>query len=167
MINMISICSSNAVIGLDNRLPFSYPEDMKYFRKMTYGCSVIMGRKTYESLGSPLKNRRNIVVSSQRIDNIETYKTLSEAIEACSEPIPLVGIMEEIKISKKPIWLIGGASIYEEGMRLVNEIHLTIAKNEFIENKNAVKFPWINPLRFELVQKNETEDLVFCIYKNI
>ena len=136
MIRMIAACSNNGVIGLNNSIPFRYSEDMKHFRESTKNSIVIMGRKTFESLDNkPLPNRRNVVISSKKINNIETYSSLAEAIN----------ILEK----KENIWLIGGAMIYEEGMRFAEQIVLTIVP-DFIFNKESVKFPWINPLNFNI-----------------
>lgn len=137
MIKMIAACSMNAVIGKNNSIPWNYPEDMKRFREMTAGSTIIMGRKTWESIGRPLPKRRNIVISSQAIDNpnIECFSSLIQALEHTKE--------------NENIWIIGGATLYKQGMNVADEIDLTIIP-EIIDEKEAVFFPWINPLQFIL-----------------
>lgn len=137
MIKIIAAVSQNRVIGIDNKLPFSYPEDMKHFKQSTQNSTVIMGRKTFESIGSkPLPNRRNIVITSSNV-NIEHYKSLSQAVSAVN--------------AEENIWLIGGASIYQEGMQFCDEMILTVTP-DIIEENNCVKFPEINPLQFKINQ---------------
>lgn len=153
MIGMIAAVSLNSVIGKDNTLPFNYPEDMKHFKKITANSNVIMGRKTYESVGLPLPKRKNIVVSSTKIDaDVITVASLSEAIN--------------ISDQDKNIWLIGGASIYSDGMLFANEIHLTLIP-DIIEGDNLIRFPFINPLLFEIysVSNIESSNLNYIIYK--
>jgi dihydrofolate reductase len=135
MIKIIAAVSQNRVIGIDNKLPFSYPEDMKHFKQSTQNSTVIMGRKTFESIGSkPLPNRRNIVITSSSV-NIEHYKSLSQAVSTVN--------------TEENVWLIGGASIYQEGMQFCDEMILTVTP-DIIEEKNCVKFPEINPLQFKI-----------------
>lgn len=146
MIGIIAAVSANGVIGVDNKLPFDYPQDMKHFRTTTAGATVIMGRKTWESIGRLLPKRRNIVISRNKIDfeGLETYSSLSSAIEGSS----LVKTNDP-PIPPPSIWLIGGASIYEEGMEFADTLKLTLTP-DIIRADNAVKFPWINPAKFEL-----------------
>lgn len=136
MIRMIAACSSNGVIGVDNKIPFHYSEDLQHFKKSTNNGVIIMGRKTFESIGSkPLPNRRNIVITRNNIENIETYASLQQALDGLDK----LG----------DIWLIGGANIYQEGMQYVEEIVLTITPDH-IDNDNSIRFPWINPLLFRV-----------------
>src|SRR5690242_17907171 len=82
-LSLIAAMSSNRVIGRENRLPWRLPEDLKRFRQLTSGCPVIMGRKTFESIGKPLPDRLNIVISRNpefRASGIRVVKSLDEAI---------------------------------------------------------------------------------------
>ena len=139
MIGMIAAVTSNGVIGLNNRLPFSYKEDLANFKKVTSNTTVIMGRNTFESIGKPLPNRNNIVVSKSIEFRLNNPNLIIEN-----------SLEDAIKIAKdynKQIWLIGGASIYEKGMEIVDKILLTITP-DYIYNSNSVKFPWVNPILF-------------------
>lgn len=138
MIGIIAAVSSNGVIGVDGKLPFNYPEDMKHFRNTTSGSTIIMGRKTFESIGKPLPKRKNIILSKSnfKIDGADVVNDFKEAIDLASKDI-------------NPIWLIGGSHIYEAGMDYAETIVLTITP-DVIDNKNSIKFPWINPSKFEL-----------------
>lgn len=153
MIGMIAAVTVNGVIGVENKLPFDYPADMKHFRTTTAGATVIMGRKTFEGIGRPLPKRRNIVISSKRVEvaGVETFTNLHEAIMIAGVT-PAVAHFDdngnEIDMST-PIWLIGGASIYEEGMRFADKILLTLTPDIELRTP-AVRFPWINPNKFVL-----------------
>lgn len=148
MIGIIAAATANGVIGVDNELPFNYPEDMSHFRKTTADSVVIMGRNTYESIGKPLPKRRNIVVTKREniynLNEVEVATSLEDAINMC-------------KLDGRNIWLIGGASIYEEGMQFANKIVLTITP-DVEKRKPAVKFPWINPNYFKLISINKIEN---------
>ncbi len=159
MIKMIACSTANGIIGCDNDLAVKYKEDMSFFRKMTANSTVIMGLKTFQSMGNkPLPKRRNIVISSTaKLENLEVYGTMKEALDACS---------------KDPdIWLIGGYSIYKEGMKYADEIFLTITKDVLEDrSKNYTDFPWINPLHFQIKSINKfenNENLSLTIYQRI
>jgi dihydrofolate reductase len=135
MISIIAAVSANGVIGVNNTLPFHYPEDLKQFKKLTSGSTVIMGRKTFESIGKPLPNRNNVVVSNTTptTECITIASSLQYAIQ--SSP------------TDKDIWIIGGASIYEQAMEYADQIVLTLTP-DIITDVSAVRFPWINPIKF-------------------
>lgn len=166
MIKIIAATSSNGVIGLSasNSIPFHYPIDMQHFKKMTTGNIVVMGRKTFESIGKPLPNRENIVISKFGKElgqlNIPEIKTFGN-IENFFENEKLI-----IRDTPKDIWFIGGASIYQEGMEYADEIHLTITPDKIID-KDTIKFPWINPLIFSVNSIKQLSNLQYIIYKKL
>lgn len=122
-VRLIFAQSSNGFIGKDNQLLFQIPEDMKQFKEKTQGSTVIMGRRTWESIPEkfrPLPNRRNIVISSQMADGnpgVEVWTSLKAAIEAAQ--------------GHGPIWIIGGERLYEEGLQYADEIHETHVVQSF------------------------------------
>ncbi len=108
--------SDNRVIGVKNELPWHLPEDLKFFKQITLGRPIVMGRKTYESIGRPLPGRTNIVVTRQQdwsVEGVVVASSLTQAIELAAEELP-----EEVMI-------IGGAQIYAEALDLVDRIYLT------------------------------------------
>lgn len=137
MIKMIANVCANGVIGVNGDLAVKYPEDMKHFKRSTFNSIVIMGRNTFESMGSkPLPSRMNFIVSStleNNINNVKVFKTLSEAITA----------------SEDDCWIIGGSALYQEGMLYADSIHLTLSPDIIDTKNNKVNyFPWINPNYF-------------------
>jgi len=161
MIKLIAAISSNNVMGLKNKLPFDYPEDLKHFKNMTLNKTIIMGRKTFEGIGRKLPKRRNIVISRTKVnlEGVETFDSLDNAIMACTNPIALV--MEECRNedSKEDVWLIGGAKIYEEGMKFADEIYITLTPDYITDEdqNNIVYFPYINPLLFKIESIKDLE----------
>lgn len=120
--------SPENVIGKDNTIPWYYSEDLKRFKRLTIGKTIIMGRKTWESLPiKPLPDRRNIVITRQRIDGVECFKSIDRALEKC----------------KGDIWFIGGAGIYEEAMEKANLIDMTLVPDR-ITGDGCVYFPNID-----------------------
>jgi dihydrofolate reductase len=105
--------ASNRVIGRDGALPWHLPEDLKFFRKTTTGHPILMGRKTWESLGSPLPNRRNLILSRTLPDQ-PGAEVLRHPDELAA--LGLVG----------PVYIIGGAEIYQLLLPQTDEILLTV-----------------------------------------
>jgi dihydrofolate reductase len=107
-------------IGKNNQLLWHLPADLKHFKEITTGHLIIMGRKTYDSIGRPLPNRRNIVISRQgdlQIEGVEVANSLSDAISL---------VANETKA-----FIIGGAEIFKQAMPFISKIHLTIVHHSF------------------------------------
>ena len=116
----VAAMSCNGVIGNKGQLPWHLSEDLKFFKKLTYGSPVIMGRKTYESIGRPLPGRKNIVISSNpNVEgNIETHQSIEDLIKA-------------YKDSTESLFIIGGAQIYSALLNWTKEIYLTYIYKEY------------------------------------
>lgn len=113
-IYIIAAVAKNNAIGHNNKLIYWLPNDLKRFKELTTGNTIIMGRNTFDSLPKgALPNRRNIVLSSQNIliQNCEVFHSLQEAIESCDY--------------NEKIFIIGGAKVYKEALPLANELYLT------------------------------------------
>lgn len=116
IISLIVAASSNNVIGKDNRLLWSLPNDMKFFKSTTWAMPVLMGRKTFESLGKPLPGRLNIVITRQKdwtSNGATTVHSLDEALEAAAAA------------HYKEAFVIGGGEIFKEALPLSDKIYLT------------------------------------------
>lgn len=141
-------------IGFENQLLWHLPKDLKHFKEITSGHPVIMGRKTYESIGKPLPNRTNIVVS-RKTDWFE-------------EGILIVGsIKEAVKFAKKideEVFIIGGGKIYEQTMDVVDKLEVTLVKADL---QADTFFPKINPKIWKKTdeichEKDEKNQYDFC-----
>lgn len=116
MIKIIVACDEKNVIGKNNQLIWHLPADLKHFKNLTTGHSIIMGRKTFESIGKALPNRNNLVVSRQshlNVDGIILCHSLEEAI------------LKAKSLSRDDIFIIGGAEIYRQALPLADQIILT------------------------------------------
>ncbi len=121
-LSIIAAMDQNRLIGTDNRLPWHLPADLAFFKRTTMGKPIVMGRKTWESIGRPLPGRQNIVVT--RNANLEAAGCdLADSIDSAIE---LAGDVEEIM-------LIGGAGLYAQGLPLASRLYLTLIHHRFPE----------------------------------
>lgn len=119
-ISLIVAIDENKAIGKDNQLLWHLPNDLKFFKKITSGHPIIMGRKTFDSIGKPLPNRRNIVISRNtdlKIDGAEVYDSLASALKNSD--------------AENEVFIIGGAEIYKQALPLCNTIYLTQVHHKF------------------------------------
>ena len=127
-------------IGADNQLLWHLPKDLKHFKDLTSGHPIIMGRKTYESIGKALPNRTNIVISRKK--------------NWFEEGILIVGsIKEAVKFAKKideNVFIIGGGNIYEQTMEVADKLEVTLVKAEL---KADTFFPKIDPKIWKLTEE--------------
>lgn len=130
-ISIIVAIAQNRAIGFENKLLYWLPNDLKRFKALTTGHTIIMGRKTFESLPKgALPNRRNIVLSRQEItfEGAEIYASLDEALAQCKD--------------EEEVYIIGGASVYREAMSICDRLYITHIEN-IPENADAF-FPVID-----------------------
>ena len=117
---MIAAMSRNRVIGVDNQLPWYLPEDLKFFKAMTQGKPLVMGRKTFESIGRPLPGRRNIVISRDTgftHPGISVCHDLASALDLADQQAIIDGVEE--------IMVMGGAQIYAQALVHASRLYLT------------------------------------------
>lgn len=148
-LSIIAAVAENGVIGFRGKLPWSLPEDMKHFKELTTNSSIIMGRKTFESIGIPLKNRENIVVSRNHYyrPGILTANSLKEAI-ACS--------------NFDNVFVIGGSQIYTEALPLARTLELTQVKGHYVGD---TFFPEVDYSQWDLVNEINLERCSFLTYR--
>ncbi len=120
IISHLVALSNNFVIGVDNELPWKLKKDLQHFSTYTQNKAIIMGRKTYQSIGMPLPNRKNIVISStlNAQESLEVVSTLEQGIEVASDWNKAAAKSEEIV-------LIGGGYVFEDSINIVNKLILT------------------------------------------
>ncbi|MCC7030594.1 MAG: dihydrofolate reductase [Chitinophagaceae bacterium] len=114
-LSIIVAASLNQVIGINNQLPWHLPADLKYFKKLTTGHTILMGRKTYDSIGRPLPNRENVVVTRSKDFQAEgavIKYSVEEALQYCKD--------------KDQVFVIGGEEIFKQMMDVVHTIYLTV-----------------------------------------
>ncbi len=120
--------SPEGIIGKDNTIPWHYSADLKRFKRLTTDNTIIMGRKTWESLPiKPLPNRRNIVITRSSIKDIECFQSIDDALQTC----------------EGDVWFIGGAGIYQEAMQKADIIDMTLVPDS-ISGEDCIYFPAID-----------------------
>jgi len=149
---IIAAISQNGIIGNNNKIPWYSKEELQHFKKTTSGYPIIMGRKTYETLGKPLPNRLNIVITKnekykQKFKNVLLFHSLGKAYR----------YLRKEKYTK--VFICGGASIYNIAIRNADELIISIMKFNAGGNKS---FPKINPRRWKL--KNKINHKEFTVY---
>jgi dihydrofolate reductase len=113
VLSLIVAMAQNRVIGYENKMPWHLPAELAYFKRITTGHPIIMGRKTFDSIGRPLPNRRNIVVSRNanfHSPGVEVANSLESALAFCANENPFV---------------IGGASLYAEALAITQKLYIT------------------------------------------
>lgn len=155
MISLIVAHDKNHVIGYENDMPWHLPGDLQYFKEMTMGKPIIMGRKTFESIGRPLPGRRNIVITrneSYAAEGIETVSSLDAAL-ALVKDVP-------------EIMIIGGAQIFEQSLALADKLYITLIDHEF---KGDTYFPKYDGWRLtssrEPIQSDDGYTFRYCLFE--
>ena len=143
-ISMIVAVAKEGVIGLNGTIPWHVSEDWRYFKKVTMGKPVIMGRLTWDSLGRPLVGRENIVVSStmdEDLDGATVVRNLEAALVASS------GVSE--------VMIIGGSGLYDQGRQIADRIYLTEIDETY---EGDTWFPTLDPSIWAEVSRRSPED---------
>jgi len=120
VLTLVAAMARNRVIGINNTLPWHLPEDLKHFKAVTLGKPVLMGRKTFDSIGRPLPGRRNIVITRQadwQAEGVDVAHSLSEAMQLAE------GVDE--------VCLIGGAELYAQAIGMADKLKLTEIAAEY------------------------------------
>jgi dihydrofolate reductase len=157
MISLIWAMDKNRLIGKDNKLPWRLPNDLAYFKKTTIGHIVVMGRKTFESVGKPLPARRNWVVTRDkgyRAEGCEMFYSIDEVLKAAVD---------------EEIFVIGGAEIYSKFFSFADRLYITLINESF---NGDTFFPEIKEENWKLVSKIKGErdeknpyDYNFMVYE--
>jgi dihydrofolate reductase len=138
MISLIAAMTEKRVIGVRNQLPWKLPEDMKRFRELTTGHPIIMGRKTYDSIGRPLPKRENLVISRQpglKIEGAQVFSSLESALERA------------LKLDEKEVFVIGGAEIYRQALARADRLYLTLVHQDYEGDAHFPEWESLGPWR--------------------
>jgi dihydrofolate reductase len=136
-LSVIVAVAENGVVGKNNALPWYLPEDLKYFRQTTMGKPIVMGRKTFESIGKPLPGRSNIVVSRNpdyRAEGVAVVGSLTEALELATDIAVIDG--------KDELMVIGGAAIYAAAIPLADRLYITEVHAEVAGDAYLPEVDW-------------------------
>jgi len=138
IVSLLVAASENNVIGKDNQLPWHLPNDLKYFKNLTWGMPILMGRKTFDSIGKPLPGRKSIVITRNyewQHEGVDVVHSIEEAIQKAES----YGVKE--------IFVIGGAEIFKTSLPSANRVYLTRIHQDF---DGDVHFPEITQKEWQL-----------------
>lgn len=147
---IIAGVSENNVIGVAGKLPWHISEDLKHFRELTMGHSVVMGRKTFESIGKPLAGRLNIVITNQtdyKPDGVVVVNSLEQALKTCK--------------NHKFTFIIGGQLVYEQAMPLADRLEITRINRKV---DGDAFFPKIDFIDWEETNREDHGEYSFVTY---
>jgi dihydrofolate reductase len=159
MIALVAAIARNQVIGQHGQMPWHLPADLAYFKQLTLGHSVVMGRKTFESIGKPLPNRENVIITKNMGYQKEGCLILHSMDEACAF------------CAGRETFIIGGAQIYQEFFSYADRLYITFIDEVFSGDSF---FPEFDEKRWRLVSKTKGEqneqnpyDYYFLVYEKI
>ena len=143
IVSLVVAWAENGVIGKDNRLPWRLPADLRYFQQLTTGHTIVMGRKTFDSIGKPLPNRHSIVITRRRdfhADGVDVARSLDEALA-------MAGGEDEV-------FIVGGAEIYRAALPLTDRMYVTVVH---ASPEGDVSFPPFDESDWTIVKSERHE----------
>lgn len=154
IVSIIAAMGSNRALGKDNRLLWHIPEDFAWMKSHTKGHPIIMGRKTAKSIGKPLPNRTNIVITRSPDQFAPPYQTVPSLKE---------GIAMASRIDHDEIFIFGGGSVYEQAMPIADRLYLTIIDHSFDADTFFPSYQDFSQVVFENDSQNEQYRYTFFI----
>ncbi|MBM4168682.1 MAG: dihydrofolate reductase [Ignavibacteria bacterium] len=150
---IIAAVAKNRVIGKAGKMPWHISEDLKRFKRLTMGHTLLMGRRTYESIGKPLEGRRNVVLSSRPLSGVESYISLAEVLKNLA--------------SEEKIFVIGGGEIYRQILPLADEMHLTLIDREVEGDTYFPEYEHLIGTTFAVKNADKRDGYTFVDYVRI
>lgn len=152
-ISAIAAMARNRVIGKDNALIWHIPEDFKYFKRTTLGKPIIMGRKSFESLGKPLPGRPNIVISRSGHKEISPGKDGPFYVSSIDDALDLAE-KKATELGQSEIFIIGGGEIYKQTFSRLDRLYLTIIHRDY---EGDAFFPEFDSEKWHIIQEDRHE----------
>lgn len=147
---IIAAIGRRRVIGSNGALPWHLSEDLKRFKRLTTGHTVLMGRRTFESMGKPLPHRRNVVLTSRTLPGVETYPSVSAAFKALE--------------GEEKVFVIGGAHLYAKLLGQADELYLTFVDRDVEGDTFFPEYEQVLREKFNEVHREEHKDFTFVDY---
>lgn len=171
MFSLIVAVGKNNEIGKNNQLLWHIPEDLKNFKKITTGKTVIMGRNTYESIGRALPNRKNIVLSKNFLEiegkikeDRQKYENETTKLEFYDD---FLKVIDKYKDLDEEIFIIGGGQIYEKSLELGIVKRIYMSHVDFSDEDADAYFPKIDLDKWVTLTKENYDGWKFCIYEKV
>ena len=169
MFSLIVAVGKNNEIGKNNQLLWHIPEDLKNFKKITTGKTVIMGRNTYKSIGRALPNRTNIVLSRNFLETDEKVKEDKKKYENETTKLEFYDdfqkVIEKYKDLKEEIFIIGGGEIYKKSLEMGIIKRIYMSRVDFSDNEADAYFPKIDLDKWITLTEENHDGWKFCIYE--
>ena len=169
MFSLIVAVGKNNEIGKNNQLLWHIPEDLKNFKKITTGKTVIMGRNTYKSIGRALPNRINIVLSRNFLETDEKVKEDKKKYENETTKLEFYNdfqkVIEKYKDLKEEIFIIGGGEIYKKSLEMGIIKRIYMSRVDFSDNEADAYFPKIDLDKWITLTEENHDGWKFCIYE--
>lgn len=156
IVSAIAAVSRNGVIGRDGRLPWNYPEDLRHFKQVTLGHALVMGRKTWESLGRPLPGRRHLVLTRN------AGLVLPAGVVRCAELGEAVRLAAEA--GETELFVIGGGEVYARALPRCDRLYLTRIEREV---EGDARFPAWDPAQWREIGRRAAGELTFLTYERL
>ncbi len=150
---ILAALNHKRVIGKDGKLPWHISEDLKRVKRLTTGHTLLMGRKTFESLGKPLPNRRNVVLTSKPIPGVETFASIPDALEALK--------------NEEKVFIFGGGNLFGQFLEKADEWYLTLVDKEVDGDTFFPPYEHLIGNLFLLVGKEQHEGFTFLNYRKV
>jgi len=150
---IIAAIARNRVIGKEGQLPWHIPEDLKRFKRLTSGHTVLMGRKTFDALGQPLSNRRNVVLSSAPVKDVESYRSIPEALKKLE--------------NEGLVFVLGGGQIYSQLLERVDYLYLTVIDKDYEGDTIFPEYVHLIGKIFRLFNDEQREGFAFRDFERI
>lgn len=150
---IIAAIGNNRVIGSNGKLPWHIPDDLKRFKRLTTGHAVLMGRRTYKSIGKPLPNRRNVVVSSRDIEGVECYPSVDIALDRLRD--------------ESMVFVIGGAQLYRQFLDRADYLYLTLVDQEVAGDTFFPEYSHLLESEFHETFREQHDGYVFADYERV
>jgi dihydrofolate reductase len=147
---IIAAVAKNRVIGNNGTMPWHIPEDLQHFKQLTTGHTVLMGHKTFESIGHPLPHRRNVILTSKPIFGVETFHSLDDAFQTLA--------------SEEKVFIIGGGTVFAQTLALADEFYLTLLDDEFSGDTYFPEYESLLVQKFILQEENQRDGYRFVHY---
>ena len=171
MFSLIVAVGKNNEIGKNNQLLWHIPEDLKNFKKITTGKTVIMGRNTYKSIGRALPNRTNIVLSRNFLETDEKVKEDKKKYENETTKLEFYDdfqkVIEKYKDFPEEVFIIGGGEIYKKSLELGIITRIYMSHVDFSDDEADTYFPEIDWEKWVTLTEENYDGWKFCIYEKI
>ena len=171
MFSLIVAVGKNNEIGKNNQLLWHIPEDLKNFKKITAGKTVIMGRNTYESIGRALPNRKNIVLSRNFLEAEKKFREDRKKYENETTRLEFYDVFQKViekyKDLTEEVFIIGGGEIYKKSLEMGIIKRIYMSHVDFSDNEADAYFPKINLNEWITLTEGKYDGWKFCIYEKV